>query len=84
MFLPSQVASGKLLIEDIAINTTTTFVVQIKELRHSNIVDKAAVTVDVGVQIGSPGASQIKPHLAPKFNAVNSHILPIVSISQVT
>ncbi|KAH0724631.1 hypothetical protein KY290_000418 [Solanum tuberosum] len=74
----SQVASGKLLTEDVAINTTATFVAQIKELGQSNIVDKAGVTVDVGAQIGSPGASLIKPHCAPKSNMVNSHALPIV------
>ena len=59
--LPSEVSSGKLFIEDVAINTTPTFVVQIKELRHSNIVDKAGVTFDVGAQISPPGDSQIKP-----------------------
>ncbi|KAH0724611.1 hypothetical protein KY290_000430 [Solanum tuberosum] len=74
----SQVASGKLLTEDVAINTTPTFVAQIKELGHSNIVDKAGVTVDVGAQIGSSGASLIKLHVAPKLNMVNSHALPIV------
>ncbi|WMV31019.1 hypothetical protein MTR67_024404 [Solanum verrucosum] len=37
----SQVASGKLLTEDVAINTTATFVAQIKELGQSNIVDRA-------------------------------------------
>jgi len=74
----SQVASGKLLTEDVAINTTATFVAQIKELGQSNIVDKAGVTVDVGAQIGSLGASLIKPHCAPKSNMVNSHALPIV------
>lgn len=80
----SQVASEKLLTEDVAINTAATFVVQIKELVQYNIVDKAGVTVDVGAQIGSPGASLIKPHVAPKLNMVNSHALPIVSISQAT
>ncbi|KAH0724603.1 hypothetical protein KY289_000461 [Solanum tuberosum] len=50
----SQVASGKLLTEDVAINTTATFVAQIKELGQSNIVDKAGVTVDVGAQIVTP------------------------------
>ncbi|KAG5629279.1 hypothetical protein H5410_000996 [Solanum commersonii] len=50
----SQVASGKLLTEDVAMNTTATFVAQIKELGQSNIVDKAGVTVDIGAQIGSP------------------------------
>ncbi|KAG5608473.1 hypothetical protein H5410_019754 [Solanum commersonii] len=81
----SQLASGKLLTEDVAINTAATFVAQIKELGQANIVDKAAgVTIDVGTQIGSPGASQIKPHVAPKLNMANSHALPIVLISQVT
>ena len=41
LLLPSQVASGKLLIEYVAINRTPTFVLQIKELRYSNTVDKA-------------------------------------------
>ncbi|KAK6789146.1 hypothetical protein RDI58_012945 [Solanum bulbocastanum] len=74
----SQVASGNLLTDDVAINTSATFVVQIKELGQSNIIDKAGVTVDVGAQIGSPGASLIKPHVATKLNMVNSHPLPIV------
>ncbi|KAH0692243.1 hypothetical protein KY285_019340 [Solanum tuberosum] len=81
----SQLASGKLLTEDVAINTAATFVAQIKELGQSNIVDKAAgVTIDVGTQIGSPGACQIKLHVAPKLNMANSHALPIVLISQGT
>ncbi|KAK6777834.1 hypothetical protein RDI58_024552 [Solanum bulbocastanum] len=80
----SQVASGKLLTEDNAINTAATFVAQIKELGQSNTVDKAGVTIDVGAQIGSPRASQIKPHVSSKLNMVNSHALPIVSISEVT
>ena len=78
--LPSQFASGKLFFEDVAINTNPTFVVQINELGQSNTIDKAGVTIDVGAQIGSPRASQIKPQLAPKFNMVKSRTLPIVSI----
>ena len=58
--------------------------VQIKEHGQSNIVDKVGVIVDVGAQICSLGDSQIKPQLALKLNMVNSHTLPIVSISQVT
>ncbi|KAG5610904.1 hypothetical protein H5410_022185 [Solanum commersonii] len=50
----SQVASEKVLTEDVAINRAATFVAQIKELVQSNIVDKAGVTVDVGAQIVSP------------------------------
>ncbi|KAK6791687.1 hypothetical protein RDI58_010768 [Solanum bulbocastanum] len=80
----SQVASEKLLTEDVAINTAATFVAQIKEHVQSKIVDKAGLTVDVGAQISSPGASLIKPHVTPKLNMVNSHALPIVSISQAT
>ncbi|KAH0682881.1 hypothetical protein KY290_021477 [Solanum tuberosum] len=72
----SQIAFEKVLIEDVAINTAATFVAQIKEIVQSNIVDKAGVTVVVGAQIGSPGASLIKPHVAPKLNMVNSHALP--------
>ena len=56
LLLPSQVVSGELLIEYVAINTTPTFVLQIKELGHSNTVDKAGLTIDVKVQIGSLGA----------------------------
>uniref|UniRef100_UPI0033961330 hypothetical protein n=1 Tax=Acinetobacter baumannii TaxID=470 RepID=UPI0033961330 len=74
----------KLFFEDVAINISPTFVVQINELGQSNTVGKEGVTIDVGAQIGSPGASQIKPRLAPKFNMVNSRTLPIVSIDQVT
>ena len=60
--LPSQVASGKLFfIDDVAINTTPTFVVPIKDLGQSKIVNKAGVTFDVGAQISPPGDSQIKP-----------------------
>ena len=84
MFLSSQVASGKRFIEDVAINTTPTFAVQIKEHGQSGIVDKVGVTVDVEAQIGSPRDSQINPQLAPKLNMVKSRTLPIVSISQVT
>ena len=84
LFLSSQVASGKRFIEDVAINTTPTFAVQIKEHGQSGIVDKAGVTVDVGAQIGCPRDSQIYPQLAPKLNVVNSRTLLIFLISQVT
>ena len=80
LLLLSQVTSGKLFIEDVAINTTPTFVVPIKDLGQSKIVNKAGVTFDVGAQISFPGDSQIKPQLAPKFNMVKSRTLPIVSI----
>jgi len=80
----SQIASEKVLTEDVANNTAATFVAQIKELGQSDIVDKTGVTVNVGAQIGSSGAYLIKPHVDPTLNMVNSHALPIVSVSQVT
>ncbi|MCD9560257.1 hypothetical protein HAX54_018778 [Datura stramonium] len=43
-----QVASEKLLIENVSSNIAATYVVQIRERGQSNISDKAGVTVDVG------------------------------------